>query len=465
MTYRDIFSKCWLPLALLTSAVAFGADWPPSLDRSNTATRSLDGRTIERYTHGPRDAWGYPACGDKEWAYPAAHETGPLGQNHHSFYLVAPQKPSPGAPLCVVLHSANRTAYDYMAFQHLNRKIGRGDDPATVATRSPDHFYALYLNSTNSEWWGWTARRTRLNNADLLTPAEKRVLDTIEWVVAKYEIDRNRIYLCGVSMGGCGTLALGMPHGDIFAAIRVTVPAGTEYVASRMGGFPSAPAADASQTARDEWTKCISGVGLPDPPVVIDFSAQNDNWSKTQPALLQAAQAGRLPLVVGWGPFGHPTFTSPIARFPLCDVVLEHPWLEIRKNEAYPVFTNASSDQRSPWLGESTHFDESGQINAYFRWKNQSDTPSNLTMQLWLAHPAVGNPPPTMPNASTAEITLRRLQHFRVQAGAAYTWQIARGGKLVGSGTITPDAANLLTVPRVTVTTAPAELTVKKEKG
>jgi hypothetical protein len=38
-----------------------------------------------------------------------------------------------------------------------------------------------------------------------------------------------------------------------------------------------------------------------------------------------------------------------------------------------------------------------------------------------------------------------------------------RGGKPVGSGKITPDAANLLTIPRLTVTTAPAELSVSSE--
>ena len=282
-------------------------------------------------------------------------------------------------------------------------------------------------------------------------------------MAARYAIDRDRIYLSGLSMGGCGTLAIGMPHGDVFAALRAQVPAGTEYVAKHMGGFPSAPAADASPSARAAWTKCISGIGLPDPPVVVDFSAQNDNWSKTQPALLQAAQAGRLPLVLGWGPFRHPTYTSPIAKFPLCDVALAYPWLEIRRNEAYPVFTNATSDQRSPWLGDPKSFDESGQINAYFRWKNMGDTPTRFTVRLWLAHPAVGNPPATMPEASTADITLRRLQHFTAKPGARYGWQFMRDGKLIGSGKIAADAANLLTIPRVTVTTVAADLSVTTE--
>ncbi len=428
--------------------------------------RTLDGRLIERYTYGPRDSWGYPADDSSLWTYWDGwngkspidsviwKRRGPVNlkedkQNLNSFYLVPPKQQRSGAPLYVVLHSANWTAFQYMARQHLI------EGWETIATRVPEDFYALYLNSTNKEWWGWGDRQKGLP-----APAEKRAFDIIEWIVKKYDIDQNRIYLSGISMGGCGTLALGMPHGDTFAAIRATVPAGTEYVAARMGGFPPEPPREASQESHDTWTKLISGFGLPDPPVIVDFSAQNDNWSKTQPALLYAAQAGRLPLVLSWGPFGHTSIDLPISRFPQCSIALAYPWLEIRKNEAYPVFTHASCNQQSPWLGDTINFDESGQINAYFRWKSQIDTPTKFVIQLWLAHPEMDNPPPTMPEVATTNITFRRLQHFKFGNGINYTWKLKRNGKVVGSGKITPDAANLLTICKLTLTTIPAEIVV-----
>ena len=45
-------------------------------------------------------------------------------------------------------------------------------------------------------------------------------------------------------------------------------------------------------------------------------------------------------------------------------------------------------------------------------------------MRLWLAHPEVENPPPKMPDASTADITLRRLQQFKVKPGTTYAWRL-----------------------------------------
>jgi hypothetical protein len=456
-----VISLCAASIAGTSGLIA---DWPPTLDAGNKATRALDGRTIERYVHGAREQWGYGTNASGEWSYPKGEETGPKPQNHNSFYVVAPKVPRAQSPLCVVLHSANRTAYDYLGFACLGRKTEPGDDPPTAMTNPPDDAYALYLNSMNAEWWGWSQVRQSPNftkHINAPAPAERRVLDTIEWVVTHYKIDRNRIYLSGVSMGGCGALGIGMPHGDIFAAVRVSVPAGTGYAAYRMGGLAPSPAVDAPQTERDAWMKRAAGVGLPDPPVVVDFSSQSDTWATTQPALVQAAQAGHLPLVLSWGTFGHATFASLIAKYPLCEVALTYPWLEIRKNEAYPVFTHASSDQRAPWLNAPADYDDSGQINAYFRWKCVQDTPAEIAFQLWIAHPAIKGSPLQMPNDAVADVTLRRAQQFMVRPGSIYTWVLKRADQILGSGQITPDAANLLTIPRVTMTREPVELRVK----
>jgi hypothetical protein len=454
-----------LALLLLAAGVAHAAAWPPELDTRNPVTRCNDGRKVERYWHGPRAAWGYPASADDEWKYPAPEETGPAEQNHNSFYVVEPQRPRKNAPLIVILHSANRTAYDYLGFACLARKVEAGDDPATAMTNPPHDFYALFLNSTNTEWWGWTqAQANMAKHIHAPPPAELRVLDTIEWVVSHYQIDRKRIYLTGISMGGSGALGIGMPHGDIFAAMRVTVPAGTGYAAYTMGNFRAPEAADVSQDDQKNSLDRASGSSLPDPPVVVDFSSQIDSWSKTQPALLEAAQIQRLPLIFSWGKFGHTIFGSHIAQYPLCQIALAYPWLQIRRNQAYPVFTHASSNQHSPWTSPPPQADDSGQTNAYFRWKNIRDTSSTFAMKLWIAHPPVQNPPASMPNTAVVDITFRRLEQFKIRPGYKYIWQLKEHGRVIASGQASLGAANLLTIPQVKITTARESLLINAAK-
>ncbi len=71
--------------------------------------------------------------------------------------------------------------------------------------------------------------------------AEKDVYDVLADVKARFPIDENRIYLTGLSMGGGGTLWLGLTRPDIWAAIAPVCPAppqGTEDLAPNALSFP-----------------------------------------------------------------------------------------------------------------------------------------------------------------------------------------------------------------------------------
>jgi hypothetical protein len=70
-----------------------------------------------------------------------------------------------------------------------------------------------------------------------------------------------------------------------------------------------------------------------------------------------------------------------------------------------------------------------------------------------------------MPETSTADITPRRLQQFRVRPGKSYRWRLLRNGKSVASGTVFPDVANLLTIPRLTLNLTPVELVIEQAAG
>lgn len=72
--------------------------------------------------------------------------------------------------------------------------------------------------------------------------AEKDVMDILADVKKRFNIDEDRTYLTGLSMGGGGTLWIGLTRPDIWAAIAPVCPApppGTDELAPNALNFPS----------------------------------------------------------------------------------------------------------------------------------------------------------------------------------------------------------------------------------
>ena len=434
--------RSWAALPLLVLAAAVSAAAPDGAKESFSPTRQKEkefcGHKAVLYRHDCLKQWG-------------PEETG-----QQMFWVIKPKVPqdekNPAPrPLVVYLHSA-----------------GAGDEAASneipyciryVDAGGPE-FLGLVPNSSTSPtaangWWGYhSIKADPAAYQQRLSTAERRVLATIEWVVEKYHIDRNRIYLCGISMGGSGTLGLGMCHGDIFAAALAGVPAGAGHVLHRMH-FPTPPSPHAPAADREQYLRAVSGVGLPDAPPIVDFSSPADTWSEGQPQLLRAAHDGRHPIVFAWGPWGHINHYDVAHR-----AAYEFPWLRIRKDAAYPVFTDASTDQHYCGLNPP-HPDADGQINAVFRWKNVEDTPQRFSIELRLVGNSDLTTPIKVPAESVVDVTLRRLQNFKVRSGARCPWTFGAGPQ-AQSGVAEADAAGLLTFPRLVIRGQPANLTVKQ---
>ena len=223
-----------------TAAPAQEAKWPPEKAKAS----EFNGRKLDTYQHGVKKGWGY------------------ADPQKDTFLVLHPKEAKAGAPLYVVLHSAGHDVNSCLA---CTTKVGNHD-----IYHAPQDFYALYLDcrANKGDWW-WGGEKYK---GPEVAPTEKRVIDTVKWVVKEYGLDENRVYLCGNSMGGSGALGIGMRHGDVFAAVKANVPAKTEHVSSRMYFGKPVPA----------------DVALPDPPIVVDYSAQNDGWSKDHGAYITA---------------------------------------------------------------------------------------------------------------------------------------------------------------------------------
>lgn len=372
----------------------------------------VNGRKVEAFWQGSEKQWGY------------AHDQKDL-------YLV--QHPSaqfdkPGAPLYVVLHSAGHSALTCI---NCTKTKGNHD-----IYHAPENFYALYLdcraNITVDWWWGSKAAK-----GFELSPCEKRVMETVERVIKEYKIDRERVYLCGNSMGGSGTLGIGLRHGDVFAALKANVPAGTEHAAARLA------------------LNAATAPNIPEPPFLIDYSAQNDKWSDGHEVLIKGMRARKYGWAFFWGAFGHANNNEVMAKHN--DIIHSIDWLSIKLHDIYPAFTDATTDDLPPWLAER-NVTTCGQLNGFFRWRDAKDSANGASISLYIIGNAeLGSKLFTAPTRATATVTLRRLQNLKVQCGDKLNWEFGSQ-----RGTITIGADGLVTVPALNITTAPTTLKLSR---
>lgn len=403
--------------------------WEPEL----TSTVQFTERKLEWFSHGAKREWGAKNPNQRD-----------------VFAVLHPQTgDAEGKPLYVVLHSAGHSVQSCL---ECTKTKGNHD-----IYHAPKDFYALYVDcAANREtdwWWGGLAARETPNeqNAEKagfeLSPCEKRVMDTVMWTIEKYRIDPNRVYLCGNSMGGSGTLGLGLRHGDVFAALKANVPAGVMHAAARMGWIDAKGKLVPSEK--------IPFDQLPEPPVCIDYSGTNDGWSFKHELLFEAMERSRYPMIAYWGNFGHANNTEKICE--VNDLIESFDWLSIRKNEAYPVFTNADCDTKIPWP-DADKVAEPGQRNAFFRWKTLSDSNNALEMELRLvSNEELSSKFFKAPARATVDVSIRRLQKLTLAPNQEISWSF--GGQ---SGKATTNANGLLTLKGLTITDRKEILKIQK---
>lgn len=403
--------------------------WPPAVDPSVT-TKAFLGRKVEFFRHGTKAEWGY--------AKP----------QQDYFILVHPENPQPDSPVYVVLHSAGHDAKSAFEIGTEGAEGPRGH----FLYYPPADCYGLYPDcrangGVGDWWWGGTEpnQKAPRNLGPDPTPCEKRVEATVKWMLSQYPTDANRVYLTGISMGGSGSLGFGVPRGDLFASIMVHVPAGAVHVQQRMQLAP---------------LEVPAGRKYADPPVVVAYSGIDDGWAKDQAVLIKGMHDRKFAFIDFWGRSGHDSTRQRIHAN--CDLAFSFPWLEIKKNEAYPAFTDATSDAKAPWLAsDGAASDATGQINAFFRWKNIEDSAETFAMELRLLNPDEVKSAIPFPTESTANVTLRRLQKFKVPEGNACDWELTQDAKVISKGTVQANAEHLLTIPQLPISRTPCKLTLK----
>ncbi|MBE6597868.1 MAG: hypothetical protein E7638_00335 [Ruminococcaceae bacterium] len=389
----------------------------------------LTGRKLELFHAPSLPEWGY-----------TEEQVDTFAVLHPADECLAGDDAGKKYPLYVVFHSAGHDVYTTIAtvWQPGNHDI----------YHAPREMFAVYLDCRQHEdkdwWWGGNSALEVLGEDRRGTkqqPVENRAIATIKWVMENYPIDKNRVYAVGNSMGGSGALGIAMCRGDIFAAVKVNVPAGVRHMADRC--------------ALD--TEATEGFRIPEPPVLVDYSAQDDEWSTGHQILYKGMREKKYALLGFWGKFGHANNHEYIKT--VNDMIHAFDPFSLRLDEAYPVFTNATSDDKLPWGEDGTVLhEEAGQVNGFFRWGKVEETEKSASVALRLLTPAEWESRVTFPTSSTADVTVRRLQKCRFTAGTSVAWEF--GEK---SGVVTADENGLVTVPGITVTADEAVLKLTAE--
>jgi len=118
------------------------------------------------------------------------------------------------SPMIVFLHGSGERGNDL-------EKVKAWGPPAIVEKNPDFPFVVISPQCPDGQWW----------SAYLL----KEMIDD---VLAKYNIDKSRVYLTGLSMGGFGAWELSMAYPEYFAAVAPICGGGNPFLAFRLKDIP-----------------------------------------------------------------------------------------------------------------------------------------------------------------------------------------------------------------------------------
>jgi hypothetical protein len=285
---------------------------------------------------------------------------------------------------------------------------------------------------------------------------QKRVWSFVEdFVMERWAVDFNHVFVGGQSMGGSGSSMWGIRAGDKFAYINswvgVHIPRLTPtFEGSYAGNFGQQSWAclyeDTGLSVWDYWDndQWLRNHVSTETPFITFANGKNDGgigWPQAW-MMAKACQETRRPHLFKWGQNGH----SERAAMPgtLSDRYIN---IDIDLAATLPAFTYCSIDN-NPGDGTPSVGDASGMLNGYLLWQPEDSTDTaakwEMTCLLISAAPA---------STCTVDVTPRRCQAFGPRPGMYCEWtnmDIATG-TVIESGIVQVDVNGLVNVPQATV--------------
>jgi len=287
--------------------------------------------------------------------------------------------------------------------------------------------------------------------------AAKRILSFLnDFVKAEHNVDDDRVFVTGSSMGGSGCLMWGARTPEVFAYtngwVGVYIPRESPTFKGSFEGVYGQDAwnceyEDTGMSAFDYWDTeqyILADPGR-DMPFICTANGKNDSgigWTQAWKTIT-ALQAARQPHKFVWGQSGH----SQRSILPGENQSDRYVGVRISKNQTVPAFTNCSQDG-DMGDGDPDVGDTAGHINRYLLWDVDDvvDEAGRWEMTVYL----IAASPDT---SCTVDVTPRRCRNFSPGAGTACDWENrdATTGTVIESGVVVSGQYGLVTLPQITV--------------
>jgi len=272
---------------------------------------------------------------------------------------------------------------------------------------------------------------------------ETRLDWMLQWAIARYGADPNRIYAEGTSMGGWGTMSYALRRPERFAALFPMLPRMRHLaVPNLVPGSPTSftKAAGANPLMPDDTTRYFDRMDAvayvaarhDDLPFIGWSIGRKDGYATwiEQVDFVKAMKANHHGFAFAWNNGNHSTGIEPMT------IVRQDYRPELfARNKSYPAFGNSSIDD-DLGNGDPANGALVGGINLGFAWDDIIDQPQQWSVRLSnrLAQARM-----------TVDVTPRRLQQFKLNPGEQVSWTNSAGG----SGVATADAWGLVTIAAV----------------
>ena len=166
-------------------------------------------------------------------------------------------------PLMLFLHGAGERGSDL-------QKVKVHGPPKIVENQKDFPFIVVSPQCPTGDWWD--------EKLDVLT-------NLLDDVIARYDVDTDRVYLTGLSMGGYGTWALASKYPERFAAVAPICGGGKRFMAYRLKDMPVWAFHGAKDSVvpleeSEEMVKAINARGG-DAKLTIYPDAGHDSWTKS----------------------------------------------------------------------------------------------------------------------------------------------------------------------------------------